>query len=127
MPSPKALLDLSGYTGVLPYASELTGTFQPMIGWKGGRSSDRFEAAAARDKRKLLDRFAEQFQAKVEMASIGTPGDPLEIGIGAIPARLRMQNGSMLLSAIATRLPPDPPAAASWEDIINPDALRGMI
>jgi hypothetical protein len=127
MPTARAMLDLANYTGVLPYASELTGTFQPMIGWKGGRSSDRFEAAAARDKRKLLDRFAEQFQAKVEMPAIGTPDDPLEIGIGAIPTRLRMQNASMLLSAIATRLPPEPPAAATWEHIINQDAFRGMI
>lgn len=69
MASARAVLDLSPYTGVLPYASELTGTFQPMIGWKGARSSARFDAAAARDKRALLDRFAAQFEPKV--------GDPL--------------------------------------------------
>lgn len=35
MSSPRAALDLTEYVGVLPYASELMGTFQPMIGWKG--------------------------------------------------------------------------------------------
>jgi hypothetical protein len=138
------MLDLSPYAGVLPYASELTGTFQPMIGWKGGRSSERFEAAAARDSRKLLDRFAEQFQAKVEMAAFDNrritfnnlaatapiqPGDLLDIQVGVIPSRLRMQGGSMLLSVIASRLPPKPPSetGAQWKDFINQDALSSII
>ena len=124
-PTPsRAVLDLSGYIGGLPYASELTGTFQPMIGWKGGRSSERFEAAAVRDKRKLLDRFAEQFQA-----AVGFGDDQISIGIGVIPSRLRMQGASILLAAIAGRLPPKPPdgAGTRWEDFINEDALISMI
>lgn len=136
MATPRAMLDLTQYAGVLPYASELTGTFQPMIGWKGSRSSGRFEAAAARDSRKLLDRFAEQFQARVEMAgfarpeSIGVqPPDPLNIDIGTVPSRLRMQGGSMLLDAIAERLPEDPPGATgtAWKDFINKDLLSSLI
>src|SRR5262245_19639990 len=131
MPTPKAMLDLSSYARVLPYASELTGTFQPMIGWKGGRSTERFEAGAARDKRKLLDRFAEQFQAKVKMdaAPAGIPDDLLDIQIGVIPSRLRMQGGSMLLSVIASRLPLEPPSesGATWKDFINKDALSSII
>lgn len=132
------MLDFSGFVGVLPYASELTGTFQPMIGWKGSRSNDRFEAAAAREKRKLLDRFAEQFQAKVVMANFfGDPRadagtslpDPFDIAIGELPSRLRLQGGSMLLSAIASRLPQEPPSASgpTWKEFINPDLLSSLI
>ena len=126
------MLDLTPYSGVLPYASELTGTFQPMIGWKGSRSSGRFEAAAARDQRKLLDRFAEQFQARVEMAAFAEPGsiglpDPFNIDIGTVPSRLRMQGGRMLLAAIAERLPTDPPPGTAWKDFINKDLLSSLI
>lgn len=137
MASPKAVLDLSTYAGVLPYASELTGTFQPMIGWKGTRSSQRFDAAAARDRRKLFDRFAEQFQAKVTMAAFDTSGatlrvqlpDPLDIEIGTAPTRLRAQGGSLLLEAVATQLPADPPSAtgATWKDLITKDAVAIII
>ena len=100
-----------------------------MIGWKGGRSSDRFEAAAARDKRKLLDRFAEQFEPKVEMGVFDNPAPAFNMGIGVLPSRLRMQPGSMVLSAIATSLPPEPPSSAGppWRDFINEDSLSGIV
>jgi hypothetical protein len=126
-------LDLSPYIGVLPYASELTGTFQPMIGWRGARSSQRFRAGSARDKRALLDRFAEQFVPDVEMAALHhrTPpgrapsGDPLDIGIGTRPSRVRPQGSSMLLAAVASRLPADPPdeTGSAWANFVNRDLL----
>jgi hypothetical protein len=57
------------------------------------------------------------------------PLDPLDIEIGTLPSRLRMQGTSMLLVAIANRLPPEPPTTtgAAWKDFINRDALSSII
>jgi hypothetical protein len=128
VPSPKALLDFSGYVGVLPYASELTGTFQPMIGWKGKRSEERFNAASAREARKLLDRFALSFEPDVAMPDLGVdggPNDPIGLNVGKLPSRLRAQSGSRLLTIIARSLPPEPPTETgrAWNEFVNPDLV----
>ncbi len=41
MATNKKLTDLIDYTSVLPYASELFGIYQPLIGWKSKRISSR--------------------------------------------------------------------------------------
>jgi hypothetical protein len=124
MTAGKALLDFSGYVGVLPYASELTGTFQPMIGWKGKRSARRFDVALSRDARKLLERFAQNFAPGVTMPDVAPPGqpaDPIGLDVGAMPTRKRVQNDSRLLAAIAPRLPAIPPTESQkpWSKFIN--------
>jgi hypothetical protein len=56
MASNKKLTDLIDYTSVLPYASELFGIYQPLLGWKSKRSARRFSQGFHRDKQSLLDR-----------------------------------------------------------------------
>ena len=128
MAAGKALLDFAGYIGVLPYASELTGTFQPMIGWKGLRSAQRFDAASARDARKALERYARNFVPNVVMPQTGIPErpqDPIGLGVGTPPTRVRIQTSSQLLAVIARGLPPVPPSESGsvWSDLINPDLV----
>lgn len=38
----KRITDLKNYKSVLPYASEIFGVYQPLIGWKGKRNIQRF-------------------------------------------------------------------------------------
>ncbi len=42
MTTVKRITDLSRYTGLLPYASELFGVYQPLLGWKSKRLEKRF-------------------------------------------------------------------------------------
>lgn len=42
MATNKRLTDLTAYKSVLPYASEIFGVYQPLIGWKGKRNIKRF-------------------------------------------------------------------------------------
>ncbi len=42
MATNKRLTDLTDYKSVLPYASEIFGVYQPLLGWKGKRNLDRF-------------------------------------------------------------------------------------
>jgi hypothetical protein len=41
MPANKTLTELTDYTSVLPYASEMFGIYQPLIGWKSAKRSLR--------------------------------------------------------------------------------------
>ena len=41
MPTNKRITDLTDYTSVLPYASEMFGVYQPLIGWKSKRILQR--------------------------------------------------------------------------------------
>ena len=61
MATNKRLTDLIDYTSVLPYASELFGIYQPLIGWKSKRIADRFYQGFQNDKHLLLDRLKNQF------------------------------------------------------------------
>src|SRR5437868_12833740 len=38
-----AMADLNGYKGILPYASELFGIYQPLLGWKSKRIAKRYD------------------------------------------------------------------------------------
>lgn len=42
MATNKRITDLTDYKSVLPYASEIFGVYQPLIGWKGRRNLKRF-------------------------------------------------------------------------------------
>ncbi|MGH7460921.1 MAG: hypothetical protein ACREMA_07825, partial [Longimicrobiales bacterium] len=47
-------IDLEPYKGVLPYASELYGIYQPLLGWRSRRSQQRIEAGIQGFKTKFL-------------------------------------------------------------------------
>ncbi|MBI5673259.1 MAG: hypothetical protein HZC50_08475 [Nitrospirae bacterium] len=47
----KRLSDLTDYVSILPYASEIFGVYQPLIGWKSKRIEARFGDGLAQDKR----------------------------------------------------------------------------
>ena len=42
MTTVKRITDLTSYTSVLPYASEMFGVYQPLLGWKSKRIEERF-------------------------------------------------------------------------------------
>jgi len=53
----KRITNLTDYTSVLPYASELFGVYQPMIGWRSQRMAKRTRLALVETKRSLLETF----------------------------------------------------------------------
>jgi hypothetical protein len=45
--------DFGPYTGILPYASEIFGVYQPMLGWRSKRIIGRIKKGFANDKARL--------------------------------------------------------------------------
>jgi hypothetical protein len=103
-----------------------------MSGWRGKRSGQRFDAASARDARSFLDRFARGFVPNVAMPELGRgsePRDPMDLGVGEIPSRLRNQGGSRLLAAIARTLKANPPGESGdqWNAFINAHNMAPLL
>ncbi len=63
----KRTTDLSNYANVLPYASELFGVYQPLLGWKSKRLQERFDEGFASEKSTLLRELEAQFSDIVQV------------------------------------------------------------
>ncbi|GAA5025799.1 hypothetical protein ACFQRL_12540 [Microbacterium fluvii] len=119
MPGNKRLSELTDYTAVLPYASELFGVYQPLLGWKSKRMAARFDAGFARDRRRVIDSLAAPLapRARVTYNEDGYPKIDLH---AAEPVGGRTRRfDERILQLIADRLPP-------WEEY-RPEAFDEVI
>jgi hypothetical protein len=131
MPSNQRLENLTNYRGVLPYASELFGVYQPMLGWRSKRMLDRIRESAKADRSQLIDHMTKSFVGNVKLSFL-EEGRSLEsrIEIGEpTSARLRGINSSALLQALSQqlralrkRLHKD-----DWQQIVNQDNLQRLL
>src|SRR5689334_6017768 len=64
MPNAKRITDLTDYQSILPYASELFGVYQPLIGWKSKRRMDRIRAGTWSEHRGVIARVQGYFENK---------------------------------------------------------------
>ena len=100
--------DLSQYRDILPYASEIFGVYQPMLGWRSRRIRARIEKGfrgdLARVFRSLYGRFKGRFEFSLDDRR------SLEAIRRLEPAELRaadqLLGGSFVLESVARRLPP---------------------
>lgn len=131
MPANKRITDLTNYTSILPYASEIFGVYQPMIGWRAKRKILRFRVGVDENHRSLLQSFATNYAGVSDATFV--PSDCAvtvgSIGVGRLAStRLAPDQGSVLLTTIAQKLPPDsPPRGEEWRQFINPDILQSVL
>jgi hypothetical protein len=118
----KKLTDLDAFKDILPYASEIFGVYQPMLGWRSKRTMDRIVTAFAHD----LDQVSRKFKGRFE-AMLNEDGALQEIRIQpATPRPVRHPaQFSFVMDAIARDLPTleeyDP---AIWDGLLGEDRLR---
>lgn len=68
MTTVKRITDLSSYAAVLPYASEMFGVYQPLLGWRSKRIQQRLHAGYANDRRQLLETLQRKFAPLIQVA-----------------------------------------------------------
>lgn len=85
MATNKRLQDLTNYTSVLPYASEIFGVYQPLIGWKSKRKINRIKQAVRVEKMALLSRLGRNLMST---AGIDFTNDHIMNAPGLKPAGL---------------------------------------
>lgn len=104
----KRTTDLSQYENILPYASEIFGVYQPMLGWRAKRMTHRWERGFSADLAHAFDSLYGKFKGKFEF----TLDERQSLaGIGKLePAALTESTtrfgGSFVMERIAQQLPP---------------------
>ncbi len=124
MPTNKRITDLTDYTSVLPYASEMFGVYQPMIGWKSKRLAKRLSQGIVDKQNALLQGLAKQFAGVATSNFIQCDATiSLEVGVTQ-PFKRMKNNSSVLLQSLITSLPTDHfPKPEEWETLISKDVL----
>lgn len=128
MSSPKRLTDLVDYAAILPYASELFGIYQPLLGWKSKRTTDRFGKGFTKDKLNLLERLKAQFAGQVDFKYDGEALGNIRIRPGVLDARALKPIDSVLLEQLGKQLPPSADAVkdSHWGDVVNTKNIQAL-
>jgi hypothetical protein len=125
----KRISDLTPYTNILPYASEIFGVYQPLIGWRSKRQVERmrrgFTVDMLRARKGLLSRFVPRVDA-----SLAREGRALEIArldVGTVMTRQVKSTQTILGDRIAQQLPPrERLDEAAW-DVIDERRLADIL
>lgn len=128
MPTNKRITDLTDYTSVLPYASEMFGVYQPMIGWKSKRITKRLNQGIIDKQNSLLAAYAKNFTGVSQADFIQCDATiTMQAGIKQ-SVKLLKNNNSILLQILADTLPSDKiPDEQEWKDRLNKDILEEIL
>lgn len=132
--------NLNAYTGTLPYASELFGIYQPLLGWKSQITARRVELSRQRAYTAIAEKVLNQVRAPITVHADGErdmlagrfrnaqftveglkPTD-LEPGIQPI---LSSSIDSGVARLLREHIGKDPPRA--WQEIVNPDHMTELL
>lgn len=80
-------VDSDLFEGTLPYASELYGVYQPVLGWTSKRQADRMERGFHADRMRAVAQLAGHIRPRVELNMAGAP--VVEPGLLAEALRVR--------------------------------------
>ena len=129
MPPVKGIIDLTDYTTVLPYASELFGIYQPLLGWKSKRIEERFKQGFESDKNSILEKLKNEFTGLVDIKYNNNRfPEEIEIKPGVLETGKIRSFDSILLHLVSLKLPVYEDYTPSiWPDIITPDFLNDML
>jgi hypothetical protein len=127
MTTVKRITDLSDYTSVLPYASELFGVYQPLLGWKSKRIEQRFADGQARDRASIIDKLKRSFAAIVDIHYVDN-GVRIAIKPGVLAGGKLRAFDSVVLDRVAARLPPfEKLEPSTWAAVITPDIVNAIL
>ncbi|MFL6592759.1 MAG: hypothetical protein ACJ8GK_08660, partial [Luteimonas sp.] len=128
MTANKRITDLTDYTSVLPYASELFGVYQPMLGWRSKRTIRRIQQGATVGRLKGIEEVAMRFAGRARLEfNVDHQFVRGDVGIGEPgPGPVRSVVGGVLAATIQQKLQQqrDRPAGEKWRDVVNAHELE---
>lgn len=128
MATNKRLTDLIDYTSVLPYASEMFGIYQPLLGWKSKRIEHRFRQGFLNDKQHLLDHLKSQFNGQVDVHYAADCQVQIALRPGALQTGRLKGFDSVVLQKVAEQLPPyERQRPEQWAHFINRDRMEALL
>ena len=101
----KRITDLTSYTSVLPYDSEMFGVYQPMLGWKSKRIARRFSQGLKADQASALKKLLASLAGVVNVTYRDDGRIDLEVDKGSVTTGRISSFDSVVLQQVAARLP----------------------
>ena len=126
-------IDFEKFKGALPYASELYGVYQPLLGWRSGLLTRRIDAGLRDARNGVFAKLLPRFRPQVELR--GQPEDPRElnfrIGLAAEKARLASPidaSGSLIAKRVLASVQRDGiDNPSAWHHVTHEAALTVML
>lgn len=131
MTANKRITDLTDYTSVLPYASELFGVYQPMLGWRSKRTIKRITRGAAVGRLKGLADLSARFMGRAKLdfnADSQLVGGQIGVGVPS-PGSIRAASDSVLAATIRQKLLDEhlQPVGEQWRAVVKAGELEAML
>jgi hypothetical protein len=131
MANAKRITDLTDYTSILPYASEMFGVYQPLIGWKSKRRLDRIKFGVGLERNTLLSRLRQFMESKATITfnqdcAVSSP----DLGPAGFVGPQLIPQDSIVLKRISEKLREAgkvPASADEWRHFVNDDSLKGIL
>jgi hypothetical protein len=128
MATVKRITDLTPYGSVLPYASEMFGVYQPLLGWKSKRIQERVRQGYENDRQLALEKLTRQFVGLVEVTRRDDNELDIKIREGALQAGILRAYDSVVLRELAAALPPhDQLSPSVWPQVITRDRVDHIL
>ncbi|MDD5268542.1 MAG: hypothetical protein PHO08_15680 [Methylococcales bacterium] len=121
----KQFTDLTQYKGVLPYASEIFGVYQPLLGWKSKRTVDRFQSGFKNERLSVYGKVISRFKSDVHIATDARSIQIPRLGFGPYAPEPGTAFSSVLLGELAKLFPSDDDPR-SWEKL-TPELIQNVL
>ena len=132
------MAEIDRFKGTLPYASELFGIYQPLLGWKSKQTSDRFERQIAPAYEAVGNRFLTAIASPVQVAvrdfTRGAEGrrraffdveNLAPVSLDRQGPRVAASVQSGIAQLLAERVGDEPPT--DWGDVVNYDLMKEQL
>lgn len=128
MTTVKRITDLTQYAFVLPYASEMFGVYQPLLGWKSKRIEARYRAGFERDQPALRDKLFRTFAGMVAVRYNADGQAEIQLQPGVLGGGTLRAADSVVADLIGKALP----AYANykptvWARLITPERMQKLL
>jgi hypothetical protein len=124
----KRITDLTSYTGVLPYDSEMFGVYQPLLGWKSKRTAARFERGLEADQAAAMSKLLRSFAGAVKVDYRSDGRADVQVEKGAPVAGALASFESVVLQQVGARLPDHSAYKPDvWARLINETSIASLL
>lgn len=123
----KKITNYDQFKNILPYASEMFGVYQPLIGWKSKRKLERNRKGINNERSSLITQLAKNFEGKAQLFLNDGNMQLSSWEIGDYRSRnLITTHESLLLNKTAEKLVniAAPSTMDEWRNLISPEALK---
>lgn len=122
----KTSKDLTPYTNILPYASEIFGVYQPMLGWRSKRTRLRIDKGFRVDVSRAFDSLYRKFKGRFEFTLDERKAlqSIRRLEPAVLSSDAPRSGSSFVMESIARALPPlERYDDSIWDEVIQPARL----